>query len=233
MRRCTCWTGPIDQGLGSDILLVWAEPWDANVQCTQWYDVGAIFLRWAVPSACAMRTVTLLKLFVYGHFTPVRRVRSPTVEFSLFFCLPRCTSSRGAASCNRFGLFNGILHQQSRFGSEESQRISRGRFSFFYGISLVCVASANAGKKISRKMCGIWALFGSPSGDVFKYLDACLRIKHRGPDAFRIEGDHHLPKSCLAFHRLCVMDDLHGVCFYQEKKSGSIACMERIVYSIH
>ncbi|OQV13659.1 Asparagine synthetase (glutamine-hydrolyzing) [Hypsibius exemplaris] len=60
-------------------------------------------------------------------------------------------------------------------------------------------------------MCGIWALFGSPSADVFKYLDACLRIKHRGPDAFRIEGDHHLPKSCLGFHRLCVIDDLHGM----------------------
>ncbi|GAU93802.1 hypothetical protein RvY_05686-2 [Ramazzottius varieornatus] len=60
-------------------------------------------------------------------------------------------------------------------------------------------------------MCGIWALFGSPSADVFKYLDACLRIKHRGPDAFRIEGDHHLPHSCLAFHRLCVVDDLHGM----------------------
>lgn len=60
-------------------------------------------------------------------------------------------------------------------------------------------------------MCGIWGLFGSPHPDVFKYLDACLRIKHRGPDAFRIEGDHHLPKSCLAFHRLCIMDDLHGM----------------------
>ncbi|XP_055333362.1 asparagine synthetase [glutamine-hydrolyzing]-like [Paramacrobiotus metropolitanus] len=60
-------------------------------------------------------------------------------------------------------------------------------------------------------MCGIWGLFGSPHPDVFKYLEACLRIKHRGPDAFRIEGDHHLPHSCLAFHRLCIMDDLHGM----------------------
>lgn len=58
-------------------------------------------------------------------------------------------------------------------------------------------------------MCGIWALFGCE--DCGEYLSSCLEIKHRGPDAFRIESVSHMPSCCLGFHRLAIIDDLYGM----------------------
>lgn len=60
------------------------------------------------------------------------------------------------------------------------------------------------------KMCGIWAIFGS-DGDISFQCNAAHKITHRGPDAFRIENINHFPSSCLAFHRLAIVDDLYGM----------------------
>lgn len=59
-------------------------------------------------------------------------------------------------------------------------------------------------------MCGIWAIFGSDE-DVSRQCRACLNIAHRGPDAFRIENVNHYPNCCFGFHRLAIVDDLHGM----------------------
>ena len=59
-------------------------------------------------------------------------------------------------------------------------------------------------------MCGIWAIFGS-DGDISFQCNAAHKITHRGPDAFRIENVNHFPSSCLAFHRLAIVDDLYGM----------------------
>ena len=62
----------------------------------------------------------------------------------------------------------------------------------------------------SVNMCGIWAIFGSDE-DVSKQCRACLNIAHRGPDAFRIENVNHFQNCCFGFHRLAIVDDLHGM----------------------
>lgn len=59
-------------------------------------------------------------------------------------------------------------------------------------------------------MCGIWAIFGS-DGDISFQCNSVHKITHRGPDAFRIENINHFPNSCLAFHRLAIVDDLCGM----------------------
>ncbi|KAK3108802.1 hypothetical protein FSP39_016112 [Pinctada imbricata] len=59
-------------------------------------------------------------------------------------------------------------------------------------------------------MCGIWAIFGSDE-DVRTYFDAALKVKHRGPDAFRFETIHNVPGCWLGFHRLAIVDDLAGM----------------------
>ncbi|KAL5007851.1 hypothetical protein ScPMuIL_016657 [Solemya velum] len=59
-------------------------------------------------------------------------------------------------------------------------------------------------------MCGIWAIFGSEE-DISVQCNAAHEIGHRGPDAFRIETIHYFPKCCLGFHRLAIVDDLHGM----------------------
>lgn len=59
-------------------------------------------------------------------------------------------------------------------------------------------------------MCGIWAIFGS-KGDIAFQCNCVHKITHRGPDAFRIENINHFPDSCLAFHRLAIVDDLTGM----------------------
>lgn len=59
-------------------------------------------------------------------------------------------------------------------------------------------------------MCGIWAVFGSngcPSG----HLANAMKVAHRGPDAFRIENINGFTNCCLGFHRLAIMDQLHGM----------------------
>eukprot|EP00118_Oscarella_pearsei_P026063 m.309324 g.309324 ORF g.309324 m.309324 type:complete len:547 (+) comp46075_c0_seq1:77-1717(+) len=59
-------------------------------------------------------------------------------------------------------------------------------------------------------MCGIWALFGSED-DVQEQCVHCRQIAHRGPDAFRVESIPAFPNSCLGFHRLAIVDQVHGM----------------------
>ena len=59
-------------------------------------------------------------------------------------------------------------------------------------------------------MCGIWAVFGV-SADFSVCVSYAMKICHRGPDAFRMETIPHFQNCCLAFHRLAILDDLHGM----------------------
>ncbi|XP_068716018.1 asparagine synthetase [glutamine-hydrolyzing]-like [Montipora foliosa] len=58
-------------------------------------------------------------------------------------------------------------------------------------------------------MCGIWAIFGLP--EYSKYTTYAMKICQRGPDVFRMETIPHFQNCCLAFHRLAIVDDLHGM----------------------
>ena len=58
-------------------------------------------------------------------------------------------------------------------------------------------------------MCGIWAIFGIP--EYSKYASYAMKIGQRGPDVFRMETVPHFQNCCLAFHRLAIVDDLHGM----------------------
>ena len=60
-------------------------------------------------------------------------------------------------------------------------------------------------------MCGIWAIFGSEQDDVPNQCKAAYEIKHRGPDAFRLETIHFFPNCAIGFHRLAIVDDLEGM----------------------
>ncbi|KZC10130.1 Asparagine synthetase [glutamine-hydrolyzing], partial [Dufourea novaeangliae] len=59
-------------------------------------------------------------------------------------------------------------------------------------------------------MCGIWALFGlnSPLTCICENFE---KLVHRGPEAFKIEYDHSVKNGYLGFHRLAIVDDLHGM----------------------
>ena len=59
-------------------------------------------------------------------------------------------------------------------------------------------------------MCGIWAIFGACE-DVSEYFSCALKMTHRGPDCFRIESIPNFGNSCLAFHRLAVVDSVYGM----------------------
>ncbi|TNN55836.1 Asparagine synthetase [glutamine-hydrolyzing] [Liparis tanakae] len=59
-------------------------------------------------------------------------------------------------------------------------------------------------------MCGIWALFGSDECLSVQCTSA-MRIAHRGPDAFRFENVNGFTNCCFGFHRLAVVDQLHGM----------------------
>ena len=58
-------------------------------------------------------------------------------------------------------------------------------------------------------MCGIWAIFGIP--EYSKYASCAMKISQRGPDVFRMETIPHFQNCCVAFHRLAIVDDLHGM----------------------
>lgn len=58
-------------------------------------------------------------------------------------------------------------------------------------------------------MCGIWAIFGIP--EYSKYASYAMKICGRGPDVFRMETIPHFQNCCVAFHRLAIVDDLHGM----------------------
>ena len=59
-------------------------------------------------------------------------------------------------------------------------------------------------------MSGIWAIFGAKE-DVKQLCIQCMKVSHRGPDAFRIESIPAFPRSCLGFHRLVVVDPTFGI----------------------
>ncbi|XP_067940696.1 asparagine synthetase [glutamine-hydrolyzing]-like [Watersipora subatra] len=59
-------------------------------------------------------------------------------------------------------------------------------------------------------MCGFWAIFGCDE-DVACKLSSCMKIRHRGPDAFRIENINHFKNCALGFQRLAVVADLKGM----------------------
>ena len=59
-------------------------------------------------------------------------------------------------------------------------------------------------------MCGIWAIFGA-KGDVKKLCIQCMKVSHRGPDAFRVESISAFPRSCLGFQRLAIVDQIYGM----------------------
>lgn len=59
-------------------------------------------------------------------------------------------------------------------------------------------------------MCGIWAVFGSDDC-LSGHLVNAMKVAHRGPDAFRIENINGFTNCCLGFHRLAIMDQLHGM----------------------
>ncbi|MEQ2239870.1 hypothetical protein ILYODFUR_009106, partial [Ilyodon furcidens] len=60
------------------------------------------------------------------------------------------------------------------------------------------------------KMCGIWALFGSD--ECLSVQCTCaMKIAHRGPDAFRFENVNGFTSCCFGFHRLAIVDPLHGM----------------------
>ncbi|MEQ2263213.1 hypothetical protein XENORESO_005118, partial [Xenotaenia resolanae] len=59
-------------------------------------------------------------------------------------------------------------------------------------------------------MCGIWALFGSD--ECLSVQCTCaMKIAHRGPDAFRFENVNGFTSCCFGFHRLAIVDPLHGM----------------------
>ncbi|XP_049872481.1 asparagine synthetase [glutamine-hydrolyzing] [Pectinophora gossypiella] len=60
-------------------------------------------------------------------------------------------------------------------------------------------------------MCGIWATFGVDGGLSPTCIKCFSAIKHRGPDAWRIEQDSREPLAILGFQRLAIVDGLHGM----------------------
>ncbi|XP_076295914.1 asparagine synthetase isoform X2 [Lasioglossum baleicum] len=61
-----------------------------------------------------------------------------------------------------------------------------------------------------NKMCGIWALFGLNS-PLTCICENFVKIEHRGPEAFKLEYDHSVNNGYYGFHRLAIVDDLHGM----------------------
>lgn len=59
-------------------------------------------------------------------------------------------------------------------------------------------------------MCGIWAVFGS-NRCLSGHLVNAMKVAHRGPDAFRLESINGFTNCCFGFHRLAIVDQLHGM----------------------
>lgn len=60
-------------------------------------------------------------------------------------------------------------------------------------------------------MCGIWALFGYQT-DCLSHCDTSFcKIRHRGPDAWRVQFDNRLQEACLGFTRLTIVDSTWGM----------------------
>nr|XP_022914285.1 asparagine synthetase [glutamine-hydrolyzing] [Onthophagus taurus] len=60
-------------------------------------------------------------------------------------------------------------------------------------------------------MCGIWALFGVCDSALNHCGTSFPKIKHRGPDAWRIEYDDNLKNCYIGFHRLTIVDCTYGM----------------------
>ncbi|KAG7298991.1 hypothetical protein JYU34_017463 [Plutella xylostella] len=60
-------------------------------------------------------------------------------------------------------------------------------------------------------MCGIWAIFGLDVGLNPECVRCLSAIAHRGPDAWRLDQDARDPHALLGFHRLAIVDGLHGM----------------------
>lgn len=60
-------------------------------------------------------------------------------------------------------------------------------------------------------MCGIWLLCGVHCSYGLHCNDAFTKICHRGPDAWRLEMDARLSNILFGFHRLSIVDPLHGM----------------------
>ncbi|XP_076620658.1 asparagine synthetase [Colletes latitarsis] len=60
-------------------------------------------------------------------------------------------------------------------------------------------------------MCGIWALFGLDDQPFICMCKNFEKLVHRGPEAFRIEFDKAVKNGFLGFHRLAIVDNLHGM----------------------
>ncbi|XP_061597150.1 asparagine synthetase [glutamine-hydrolyzing] [Cololabis saira] len=82
-------------------------------------------------------------------------------------------------------------------------------------------------------MCGIWALFGSDeclSGQ----CTCAMKIAHRGPDAFRFENVNGFTNCCFGFHRLAIVDQLHGMQPLRVKKFPYLwLCYNGEIYNHH
>ncbi|XP_054271119.1 asparagine synthetase [glutamine-hydrolyzing]-like isoform X2 [Macrosteles quadrilineatus] len=60
-------------------------------------------------------------------------------------------------------------------------------------------------------MCGIWALFGVSTDSVEHTDRSFAKIKHRGPDAWKIQYDNKVKCACLGFMRLTIIDNVYGM----------------------
>ncbi|RZF41067.1 hypothetical protein LSTR_LSTR002699 [Laodelphax striatellus] len=60
-------------------------------------------------------------------------------------------------------------------------------------------------------MCGIWALFGIESKSIAHCDDSFFKIKHRGPDAWRVQHDQEVKDGYLGFVRLTIIDSTYGM----------------------
>ncbi|CAK9825316.1 Asparagine synthetase [glutamine-hydrolyzing] [Anthophora retusa] len=60
-------------------------------------------------------------------------------------------------------------------------------------------------------MCGIWCLFGLEIPSLTHICEHFEKIAHRGPDAFKFEFDSSVKNGYLGFHRLAIVDTLHGM----------------------
>ncbi|KAM9738058.1 LOW QUALITY PROTEIN: asparagine synthetase [glutamine-hydrolyzing] [Menidia menidia] len=82
-------------------------------------------------------------------------------------------------------------------------------------------------------MCGIWALFGSD--ECLSVQCTCaMKIAHRGPDAFRFENVNGFTSCCFGFHRLAIVDQLHGMQPLRIKKFPYLwLCYNGEIYNHH
>ncbi|OAD62590.1 Asparagine synthetase [glutamine-hydrolyzing] [Eufriesea mexicana] len=60
-------------------------------------------------------------------------------------------------------------------------------------------------------MCGIWGLFGLKVPSLTCICENFEKIKHRGPEATKIEFDHMVKNGYLGFHRLMIVDNIYGM----------------------